>query len=387
MSVLNANDSPVFSARITLPESGRWFARVELSAEEIAEGSPVTLASYDEVLSLAGTVLRGKMVADRYLALLVGGAGQLDQIVPKLAYRSVSAQIVAEGICSAVGEALAPSPALATILPSWSRTVTDARAALDSLSLALGVPWRFDEQGRVLFGDPLYLEADDENAVEIDRDDATGRLLLGVEAPRLLPGTTIRGVKARTVIHSVNDSGCETEVFFGDTERVRGAFKRLARSAAPRVDFFARYEAKVIRQSPVDDSLELVPDDERVAPISDVPIRVPAPGFRVLVAPLSKVLLGWEGGDPQRPFCEAFSRLAGSATRVDVKSPDVRLGDPDLAKTLSIAEKVDANFNGIKSALAGWVVAGGDGGAAGKAALLSAANAFVAVGTTHTKGS
>lgn len=416
------NGIPVFAGTITLPENGRWYAKVSMSAEEISEGSSAILTTDEGTPWLVGTLMRGKLVEDRFDALLVAGAGKLDETVPAQGYRSTSAQIVASSICSAVGETLAPSPLLAsTILASWTRTEGTAKRALDALALELGVPWRINALGLVEFSAVTYAAADDETAVELDRSDARGILTLSVEEPRLLPGTTIRGVSARTVVHDVGAN--MTEVHYRGPERAREAFARLVSRALPRLDYLARYEARVVAQSPADDTLELSPVDERIPGVSGVPLRVPSPGMRVLVSPGARVLLGWDGGDPSKPFAESFSSgttlrldLVGNemnlgdestaamaikalsvllqATSLSVSAPSiaigggsVTLGNQASAKLLAIAEKVDANFAALKSAVAGWTPVANDGGAAGKTALSSALSAMPSVAATDTKGS
>lgn len=374
MSILEANGIPVFSARITEPENGAWYGGIELAAESIEDGEQVVLRSYDGVLELTGTVLRGALVADRFLAQVVGGAGRLEERVSPMGYRSTTAQIVAAGICGEVGEVLAPSAHLGAVLPSWTRRGTRAKAALDDLARALGVPWRIDSQGRVDFSPVTYDEDDDETAVELERDDARAELVLGVEVPRLHAGRTIRGVKARTVVHLMDASRVETKIMFGAVDRVRGAIDRLVERSASRVDLLARYEARVVRQSPVDDSLELVPEDTRIPPLSDVPLRVPMPGCRILVAGGARVLLGWERGDPTRPYAESFTTSGGATTRLDVKADEVRLGDPGSAQALAIAALVDARLEVIRTALN--VVAPG-----------SIPSALPSVAATATKGS
>lgn len=378
------NGIPVFAGTITLPENGRWYAKISMSAEEISEGSSVILTTDEGTPWLVGTLLRGKLVEDRFDALLVGGAGKLDETVPAQGYRSTSAQIVASSICSAVGEILAPSPLLAsTILSSWTRSQGPAKLALDSLALELGVPWRVNALGLVEFSPVTYAAADDETAVELDRSDARGILTLSVEEPRLLPGKTIRGVSARTVVHDVGAN--VTEVHYRGSERTRETFAALVARALPRLDYLARYEARVVAQSPADDSLELSPVDERIAGLSGVPLRVPSPGTRVILSPGARVLLGWDGADPSKPFAESFS--SGTTTRLELKADEVRLGDPDAAKLLAIAEKVDSNFAALKDAVNTWTVVPGDGGAAGKAKLAAALGAIASVAASDTKGS
>lgn len=360
MSALTFNGLAVVSARIMMPESGAWVATLELVAEEVKTGSLATLASFDGKLTLVGTVMRGKMIADRYTALVVGGGGGLEKNVTAQGYRTSPAQIVAAGICSEVGETLAPSPALAELLTSWTRAAGSARAALDSLAKHLGVPWRINALGLVEFAEPLYLPADDETAVEVDRDEARGVLTLGVEVPRLLPGTTIREVQAKSIVHTLDElAGSTTLVFYGEHERVRGAFDRLVSRALPRLDFLARYEARVVAQSPADDTLELFPVDARIPPLSSVPLLVPAPGFRILVAPGARVLLGWDGGDPSQPYAEAFGRTAGTTTKLEIAATQIVLNGGSMGVARLGDAVVAGPFSGAITAASATVKAGG----------------------------
>lgn len=381
---LSVNGAPVVGGRITLPENGRWVASLALVSEELEEGASVVLLSDDSQLSLVGTVLRGaKSDSDQLDLLVVGGAGKLDDSVEAQGYESTTAEIIASSICSAVGESLAPSPELSTLLlPSWSRAEGPASQALDALSSEIEIPWRVNALGLVEFSVLSYPTSDDEAAVELERDEAAGELVLSVEMPRLMPGTTIRGVEARTVIHDLES--LTTRVFYRGPERIRDAFAKLVRRALPQIDYLARYEAKVVRQLP-DDTLELIPTDTRIGGLSKVPIRVPAPGFRLLVEGGATVLLGWDGGDPRKPFCEAFA--SGHTIRLDIKADEVRLGDPDTATLVALAAKVDANFASLKTAVTGWTPVANDGGAAGKTALLGALNSMPSVAAADTKAS
>jgi len=48
---------------------------------------------------------------------------------------------------------------------------------------------------------------------------------------------------------------------------------------------------------------DVTPDDKRLSAEKNVPVRVGIPGAQAAVAPGAVVLLGWERGDPARPFC------------------------------------------------------------------------------------
>ena len=86
-----------------------------------------------------------------------------------------------------------------------------------------------------------------------------------------------------------------------ETSRFVAALVSLVRATLARVDFLALYPAKVVSQAG-DGSLELQPDDDRVPGASRVPIRYGIPGVRVKVRAGARVMLGWENGDPSRPF-------------------------------------------------------------------------------------
>jgi hypothetical protein len=62
-----------------------------------------------------------------------------------------------------------------------------------------------------------------------------------------------------------------------------------------------------------DGSLELQPDDERLPPVSRVPLRLGLPGVAVKVAAGSRVLLGFEGGDARSPVALLWEPAGGSS--------------------------------------------------------------------------
>lgn len=66
-------------------------------------------------------------------------------------------------------------------------------------------------------------------------------------------------------------------------------------------EYHVFHPARVVGQNP-DMTLELVPDTERLAPMSKVPIRFGVPGVTCKVEVGSRVLLGFAGGDPSKPI-------------------------------------------------------------------------------------
>lgn len=96
---------------------------------------------------------------------------------------------------------------------------------------------------------------------------------------------------------------------FDDIERV------VRRVIGPRLDLLALYPARVVSQG-ADGRLDLVPEDARIAPCSGVPLRYGAPGLSATVPAGGRVLLGYEHGDPGRPYAALWE--PGTVTALSV---------------------------------------------------------------------
>jgi hypothetical protein len=109
----------------------------------------------------------------------------------------------------------------------------------------------------------------------------------------------------------------------------------LASKLAP-LDYFGNYAARVDAQNG-DLTLELRPDTDRLPGLSKVPIRHGLPGVEVKVKTGARVMIGFDGGDPQRPYAMLFETSAHllelvitAETKVTVKAPLIYLaGDGD----------------------------------------------------------
>lgn len=95
-----------------------------------------------------------------------------------------------------------------------------------------------------------------------------------------------------------------------------------------RVDYHALYPARVVVQH-ADGSLDLVPDSTRVPSCQRVPVRT-LRGLSVEVSAGARVLLGYEDGDPARPYAGLWEpgdvtrlRVNGSSTRAAREGDDV----------------------------------------------------------------
>lgn len=68
----------------------------------------------------------------------------------------------------------------------------------------------------------------------------------------------------------------------------------------PRLDLLALYPARVVSQD--GNRLDLVPESGRLAPCAGVPLRYGLPGVTATVPAGTRVLMGFEHGDPSRPY-------------------------------------------------------------------------------------
>jgi len=109
----------------------------------------------------------------------------------------------------------------------------------------------------------------------------------------------------------------------------RAALAAFIRNVMRNTRYHAQYPATVQGQ-PTDSTLDLLPDDTSVRGLglSNVPIRHGLPAVTVKVLVGSRVLLGFEAGDPQRPYAALWS--ASSIEYISFAGGDkpvARIGD------------------------------------------------------------
>lgn len=100
-------------------------------------------------------------------------------------------------------------------------------------------------------------------------------------------------------------------------------FRRLVTAfVGRRMDHLALYPCRVVQQR-ADGTLDLEPESSTVPSCQGVPIRHGLPGVTVEVAAGERVLLGYEGGDPSRPFAALWT--AGSVTKITINGGNLRV--------------------------------------------------------------
>lgn len=105
-------------------------------------------------------------------------------------------------------------------------------------------------------------------------------------------------------------------------------------------------------------TLDVTPEDSRISPEKGVPLRLPFPCV-IAVATGAIVHIGWEKGDPGRPYCAPIFEDGATLVSLTIGSS---------AERVVTSSDIDA----IKEAIHGAAVAAEDGGATFKSNIILA---------------
>ena len=119
------------------------------------------------------------------------------------------------------------------------------------------------------------------------------------------------------VVYNLTDDGVRCVYYTEARATLRGSLERLVRWITRDTIYLTLYSATVVRQA-ADGTLDLLPDDIRLqsSGLQGVPIRHGLPGVTVTVPANERVLLGFDSGDPARPYAALWH--AGQVTSVQV---------------------------------------------------------------------
>ncbi len=325
MSV-HVNGIGVRTGTITMPLVGAWHMSAVLDSDlGVSAGERVTV-EIDGGAVLVGTVRRGGVATEIAEVQIVGGAGGMSNDIAPQHYSDPSARIVALDILAAAGETLSVTSdaALPTLtLPKWSRVASSCGAALDGLLVAIGMTWRVLDDGTVFIGTDTFAELVLPVETElIDEARSTARQIYADDTLAARPGRTINGVRAALVVHSISPDAFRTDVWpvreasRETSDPIRAAFTGAVQRIMRRVDYFALYPARVVSQSGSDLTLDVQPDRDTIPPMSKVPIRTFAPDIEIRLSPGARVLVGFEEGDPRKPYAALWQ--SGALTSIAI---------------------------------------------------------------------
>lgn len=223
MAFATLNGAPVFRGLICIPRVGAWTA--DVSADKATPITGACTLAIDGGLTLKGAAAASGVWLDTARLRVVGGAGGLAKPAKPQHYRQTTLRVVLGDLLGAAGEKLAPSSDGATLgltLPMWTTarlSVGQMIAALLADSRLPATTWRVLPDGTVFVGKETWPDSGLVNVTDYqDLAEAPeeGTVELGVEAPRLLPGTTLGGRRVSYVEHRLTGDGARTRVLLED---------------------------------------------------------------------------------------------------------------------------------------------------------------------------
>lgn len=303
------------------PRVGQWTADVTLDADAGPSGA-CSISLDGRVYT--GHVVRGAVYAGAWRGRIVGSAGLIAD-APATALQGATLALVLRDLAGAVGITLAADTGpLDAVAPRWHRHTGPASQAVADIARAAGYAWRVRPDGTLWLGVDTWSTVTPASPVDVlDELPEAGRLTLAGDTLGILPGQTLAlpgrdPVRVGVIEHRATADDVQTVVIAEPTATERGgllaALGRLLAPLTRRVDYTALWPARVVAQR-ADGTLDLHPDSSRVSPCQGVPYRT-LRGLSVEVSAGARVLLGYEGGDPARPYALAWE--IGDATSVRV---------------------------------------------------------------------
>ena len=220
MAFASLNGAPVLTGVICIPRVGAWTADLSVDRDQAVTGA-CTLA-IDGGLTLIGTVAQGGVWLGTAHLQVVGGANGLGKTARPQHYRQTTLGAVLRDLMATAGERLtasADATTLALSLPMWATIAQPVgrmvAALLEDIRLPAATSWRVLADGTVWVGQETWPDSKLVNLTDYqDLAEAPeeGTLELGVEAPRLLPGTTLGGRRVSYVEHRLTGDGARTRV-------------------------------------------------------------------------------------------------------------------------------------------------------------------------------
>lgn len=367
MTTIALNGIPTLSGKVFEPRVGTWWAEVQVSGDEVPSGQ-VRLDFLGE-LEFIGTVKSVRSAVDSELVTvrIEGGSGRLDELWlgPKH-FRDVDLGTLIRDLTQRTGDTVDESVSGAVLgarVKFWTRPRTIGDAYLGSIAAEAGAAWRVLRNGNLWMGAETWPTESHDYIIEkmLPADNAV------IVAPQLLPtvspGITFEGKRVAEVLTSWDARNLRQTVAFEDANQP-GRFTRsiqldvadwFTRTNGTQLDLSALYPCRVAKQADDLNTLDLIPDDPKIAAqgLQGVPIRWGMPGVKAKVKHRSRVLLGFEAQDPKRPYAALWEydnveevqiqpesnanvvvKASGSGKVsvlsdgvIEVNSPDVRLGD------------------------------------------------------------
>lgn len=341
----------VLSGTVMMPLYGAWTADIVLDnpgGEGFGEGTTVDLVATDG-FTLSGTVAPARTgdFLDATHVRLIGGKGGMGATATAKGYVQPSAFVrdVVNGLMNDSGESLSSTASqsfLTTNLTAWMVTARPVSECLDVLieMVAPSMGWRMLADGTLWIGEESWPDSGVQFEL-LSKDPVEGFYDLGVASPSIGPGVTIADVgRVSRVEHTIESDRIRSRVWV-PTEQQQGVadyLEKIVDHRMAKIDYLALYDAEVKSQSADLTTVDLDVKDPRIGGLQRVPLRNGLAACAQQVANGSKIRLGWDRGDPRRPFAAMWDG-GESVTRLKLggNTDAARKDDPVTHGTIAFS--------------------------------------------------
>ena len=355
------NGRAVLEASVHLPRRGQWHADIDLEGIENDLPAFVRLVATDTITgessSLAARVASADAFRDRLHVLLIGGLGNGDSMMSPRSFRRSSGASILQAIAATMDvivSSYTSARVLSQVFERYSIPLVNSAKALDLFALEVGAVWRYTEAGELWIGDELDSpEAKSRNArrvssafVVVDRVPIDSRSVVVAELPLPRPGQYLDELIIGRVAYELTAGACRAVIdcdalspsALDDLDTMKRDFVRAVGSAMRwnASETVTLYPCTVT--SATSATVDVEPDDERIAGLASVPLVQPIAGVTATPSPGSRALLGF-ARDMGAPFAiltnaSATSLSISATTTINVSAASVVI---DASTTIELA--------------------------------------------------
>lgn len=304
MAEYKFNESPIISIKLTIPKNGPWLAAdcTIDSDTPVNTGDKVSITFIDRVFS--GTVLDTGIFQGFLRCTIIGGTGNMADLIDSRSYRGLPAGQLFRDIANLTGHELSTTSdkdVLDFVLERWDKLKSRGSDLIEKILEVTGGTWRVLPDGTLWVGKPVVNALDINKFIIIEKIPEDSRWSIYNEENLIEPYSSLDGSVIERVEYSFEDGGeLLCNVYFTNT--FGDAITAMAEQSKD-ILYNKIYRCRVVQQKQ-DDMVDLLPDPsvaELANGITDVPILTPFPGMRILVPKNTHCFLMFANGDARYP--------------------------------------------------------------------------------------
>jgi hypothetical protein len=318
--MIRINGIPVIELMLHMPLNGAWSADIHCHESALfAIDSQVTISLPEQ--DFIGKIERCAAYSSRLHIRVIGGSVDFGDSVSAKNYSNVSVDQLLSELNAKTDQAVSKT------FPFWSRLQSTVGVSIQMIAKQLGVNWRVNPDSTLRIRAESFVVVQPD-AVETYRDEAGGMIELAIEKAVVVPGVKVGNDLVGDTVYLLQESGRLVCRYW--TEARGRLLERYVKAVMKDSIYFGKYPSTVASQS-ADGSLDLVPEDPIVkgTGLSKVKLRHGLPGCEVKVPPGERVLLGFDNGDPTKPYASLWD--SGNVLEVSIGGP-LKVALADLVK-------------------------------------------------------